>query len=88
MPEVQIFEAVQEWLKTNSIAGTAELNAIVDLLRLPLMTTNELLDIVLQSGFVSQDRIFIAIREKNHSLHCETLGLYFLYTFKESTYLD
>lgn len=80
MPEVQIFEAVQDWAKTNSVAGV-ELDAIIDLVRFPLMTTKQLLDIVEPSGLVSTDSIFNAIREKDYSnsaFHSATLGKYFI----------
>lgn len=82
VPEIQIFEAVQDWTMRNSDAG-AEVDKVVDLVRLPLMTISQLLDIVLPSGLVSQDSILKAIRENyyNGALHPEKLRKYLFIHF-------
>lgn len=72
-PEAQIFQAVLTFTKQNHVATTV-LDKIVELIRLPLMTLDFLLEVVSPSGLVSQELVINAIRAKNHIDHCNTLG--------------
>lgn len=78
-PEEQIFEAVLNWTKHNNVS-MAQSQAIVGLVRLPLLTIDQLLNVVRPSGLVSQDILFNAINERNHadrSKHYKLFGTLF-----------
>lgn len=64
-PEIQIFEAVKDWSNKNSVAA-AELDAVLSLVRFPLMSVDQLLDIEL-SDSMHPDMILSAIKNKNKS---------------------
>lgn len=72
--EAQIFEAVHEWTRKNA---DVEYNKVVDMVRLPLMTVDELLNIVRPSKLVHADILLNVIEEKNHvdsALHSKAIG--------------
>lgn len=63
---MQIFVAVQKWCKYNSSSG-AGIDAVVSLVRLPLMDLEQLIWVVLPSGIVQSDRLQNVIKEKTTS---------------------
>lgn len=67
-PEIQIFDAVQEWSKKNGVAS-ADLDALMALVRFPLMSVDQLLQIEL-SDSIRHDMILNAIKAKNKSVAC------------------
>lgn len=54
-PEVQIFVAVHNWIKKN--ADIVDINKVLSFVRLPLLTCDQLFDIVRPSGLVDQDKL-------------------------------
>ena len=64
-PEILIFRALQHWRDKNPEAG--QFSQVFKHVRLPLMTLDELLNIVRPSSLVSADSILDAIQVKNHS---------------------
>lgn len=63
-PEVQIFEAVNDWCKHNR---NADIESVVSLVRLPLMNLEQLLKVVRPSGILHPDRLLDIIEEKTTS---------------------
>ncbi|RWS10709.1 BTB/POZ domain-containing protein 9-like protein [Dinothrombium tinctorium] len=63
-PEVDIFNAVGEWVKRN---GVTDYDHIMECVRLPLMSLPDLLNVVRSSELVSPDAILDAIAAKNES---------------------
>ena len=61
-PEIEIFKAVQLWSERNP---NEEMKDIVTAVRLPLMTLQELLNIVRPSAVIGPDTILDAIKQKN-----------------------
>ena len=64
-PEIFIFRALQHWRERNP--DTEEFTEVIKHIRLPLMTLDELLNIVRPSNMVTADSILDAIQVKNHS---------------------
>lgn len=64
-PEILIFDAVQEWSKQNSVAAV-DLDAVLALVRLPLMSFDQLLNIEI-SDSMRYDVILNAIKTKYNS---------------------
>ncbi|ESO03304.1 hypothetical protein HELRODRAFT_80550 [Helobdella robusta] len=74
-PEVEIFRGVQAWAYHNNISNTNFNNNIMtQLIRLPLMSLDELLNVVRPSKFISSDDILDAINIQ-HS--CRNIDLNF-----------
>lgn len=74
--EANIFEAVKEWTRKN--AGV-EVDTIVNLVRLPLMTIEQLLTVVRPSKLIHSDIILNAIEEKSHidgTQHSKAIGTF------------
>ncbi len=67
-PEIEIFRAVRQWAEKNS---EEDLTDIVKHVRLPLMSLDELLSNVRDSGFISADAILDAIKTKNQNRDME-----------------
>ena len=67
-PEIDIFKAVQQWAERNP---DESLENIVCCVRLPLMSLEDLLNIVRPSNLVSADSILDAIKMKNESRDME-----------------
>lgn len=65
-PEIQIFEAVQDWSKKNCVPA-ADLDALLALVRLPLMSVDQLLKIGLSES-MRHDLIFNALNTKYNSV--------------------
>lgn len=61
-PEVQIFVAVQKWSQNNR--ESADIESVVQHVRLPLMSLEQLLTVVRPSGILDPDRLLDAIEEK------------------------
>ena len=66
-PEIEIFRAVCEWSQRNSSQCPELLKEIMDCIRLPLISTNDLLSIVRNSGLVDPNDILDAIQAKSQS---------------------
>ncbi|KAF2359514.1 BTB/POZ domain [Trinorchestia longiramus] len=66
-PEVDIFCGVREWAKTNDMIDKAQLQEIISLIRLPLLSLLDLLNVVRPSHLLSPDNILDAIKAKNES---------------------
>lgn len=64
-PEICIFRALQHWREKNP--DVAQFSQVIKHIRLPLMTLDELLNIVRPSSLVTADSILDAIQVKNHS---------------------
>ena len=64
--EIEIFEAVQRWVRHNE-APPPTVALIVSALRLPLMRLDQLLNVVRPSRLLSPDAILDAIQFKNNS---------------------
>jgi BTB/POZ domain-containing protein 9 len=60
-PEIEIFKAVKRWAEQNS---DADLPYVMSAIRLPLMSLEELLNVVRTSGLVSADVILDGINIK------------------------
>uniref|UniRef100_A0A1B6DYV4 BTB/POZ domain-containing protein 9 n=3 Tax=Clastoptera arizonana TaxID=38151 RepID=A0A1B6DYV4_9HEMI len=60
-PEVDIFRAVVEWGKANSLDSGPDLNSVLSCVRLHLLSTNDLLNVVRPLRLVSSDTILDAI---------------------------
>lgn len=61
-PEVQIFVAVQKWAQNNQ--DLADIESVVQHVRLPLMSLEQLLTVVRPSGILDPDHLLDAIEEK------------------------
>lgn len=70
-PEIDIFRAVCEWAKRNSSHSSEVVKEIISCIRLPLISTNDLLSVVRNSGLVDPDDILDAIDAKNQSRDME-----------------
>lgn len=64
-PEVDIFKGVCIWRQTNNDPDNLVLNSV----RLPLMSVNELLCVVRPAGLVHPDHLLDAIAEQNNARH-------------------
>lgn len=60
--EIKIFRAVQQWCAKNPNDG--DLVQVLDVIRLPLISTADLVPTIKDSGLFTTDRLFEAIREK------------------------
>ena len=67
-PEIEIFKALQSWKERNA---EANITAVVKSIRLPLMSLDELLNVVRPSALISPDAILDAIKVKNESKDME-----------------
>ena len=70
-PEIDIFRAVCEWAKRNSSQSPEVVKDIISCIRLALISTNDLLSVVRNSGLVDPDDILDAIDAKNQSRDME-----------------
>lgn len=66
-PEVEIFSGVRDWVKANDHLSKAQLLEVVSLIRLPLLSLLDLLNVVRPSMLLSPDSILDAIKAKNES---------------------
>ncbi|XP_018016294.1 BTB/POZ domain-containing protein 9-like isoform X4 [Hyalella azteca] len=66
-PEVDIFCGVWEWAKANNVVDKALLQEVISLIRLPLLSLLDLLNVVRPSQLLSPDDILDAIKAKNES---------------------
>lgn len=60
-PEVDIFRALVEWAKVNSVSSGSELDDVLSSVRLQLMTKEELLNVVRPLKLVTPDTILDAL---------------------------
>lgn len=69
-PEIEIFKAVRRWAEVNP---EADLPSVMSAVRLPLMSLEELLNVVRESGLVSSDVILDGIKVKTTKRDTELL---------------
>jgi BTB/POZ domain-containing protein 9 len=65
--EVQIFKAVHGWIECNSDLKPEEIKEVVSNIRLPLISTIDLLEIVRPTGILDPDTLLDAIAVREHS---------------------
>lgn len=63
-PEVEIFKAVQEWIKHNPSVKDEEIDDIRSCVRLDLLSVEDMLTVVRPSNLYDRDRILDAIQDK------------------------
>lgn len=84
-PEVQIFIAVQKWANNNR--DSADIESVVQHVRLPLMSLEQLLTVVRPSGILDPDRLLDAIEEKETGKFLPYRGALCEYFFFIKNYL-
>ncbi|KAG5677275.1 hypothetical protein PVAND_007045 [Polypedilum vanderplanki] len=65
--EVQIFKAVSQWIDANSDLKPEEIKEVVNNIRLPLISTIDLLEVVRSTGILDADTILDAIQVREQS---------------------
>lgn len=60
-PEIDIFMAVRSWIEANPDVSADDQLSVLSVVRLPLMSLNELLTIVRPTGLLSPETILDAI---------------------------
>lgn len=78
-PEVEIFVAVQKWATNNR--DSADIESVVQHVRLPLMSLEQLLTVVRPSGILDPDRLLDAIEEKETAKYLPYRGALCEYFF-------
>lgn len=66
-PEVDIFCGVRDWVRANDHLSKVQLQEVMSLIRLPLLSLLDLLNVVRPSNLLSPDSILDAIKAKNES---------------------